>query len=152
MMKTVLNTTLCICLFATFTACSENVDNVEDSESIVQTTDQEATSQEPEGEVKKSSFGKFSELIGEWTVDAATAGVKMDLTFGEDGSFKQVIGPINGIGTWKPVDDEHIKVVTQNMNTEGKTWKISNLTVGSVNLCWNPDAAKPKTIPMLRVK
>ena len=148
MMKTVLYTGLCICLFVTFTACSENTESTDNSE---QTTDQEVVNEEPEEIVEESPFGNFSDLVGEWTVDAATAGVKLDLTFGEDGSFKQSMGPVQGVGTWSRIDDEHINIVTQNTKAEGQKWKVADLTESSVSFTWNLDS-NPKTIPMTRVK
>ena len=140
-----------------FSACSNNASTGEtaiEEVNIEQTeaSGNETTAPESEAEIKEdkaSLFGNFDGLIGKWTVDAATAGVKMDLTFNEDGSFKQVMGTINQTGTWEVVDDTHVKVTTP--NTKGQTWLITELTDASVNICWNPDSPKPKTIPMRRV-
>jgi hypothetical protein len=149
MIKSVLKTSLAICAFAAFTACSENNETTDSSQESEETV-QEVS--EPEEEVEESPFGNLAELVGEWTVDAATAGIKMDLTFGEDGSFTQSMGPVQGAGTWKRVDDEHVNIVTQNTNAEGQTWKVSGLTDTGVNLTWNPGEPKEKTIPMTRVQ
>lgn len=147
-MKTVLYIGLCICLFATFTACSETTETTDNSE---QTTDQEVVNEEPEEIEDESPFGNLSKLVGEWTADAATAGVKLDLTFGEDGSFNQSMGPIKAAGTWTQIDDQHINVTTPNTNAEGQKWKVSNLTENTVNFTWNMEN-NPKTIPMTRVR
>lgn len=147
MIKSVLKTSLIICSFAAFTACSESTENTESTEGSEETTSQEI-SEEP---VEESPFGNFANLAGEWTVDAATAGIKMDLTFGDDGSFKQSMGPIQASGTWKTVDDEHVNIVTENTSDAGQTWKVADLTDTGVNITWNPGEAKEKTIPMTRV-
>lgn len=134
-----------------FSACSNNASTTETAIEEVNTEESAAPASEAEVEEEQASlFGNFDGLIGEWTVDAATAGVKMDLTFGNDGSFKQAMGTVNQTGTWEVVDDTHVKVITQ--NTKGQTWLITDLTNASVNICWNPDSPKPKTIPMQRVK
>lgn len=98
----------------------------------------------------ENNYGNFDALVGAWTVDAATAGVKTDLTFGEDFSFTQKMGVVNGEGTWEVVDAEHIKIVTQ--NTTGQVWRVTDLTENSVNICWNPDSDKPKILPMEKVQ
>jgi hypothetical protein len=152
MKKTILKTTLSICLVAGVASCAETetdepTDNETTSEIVIEEPE---APEEVEEIVEESAFGNLAGLVGSWTVDAATAGVKMDLTFGEDGSFKQVMGTVNGEGTWEMIDDEHVNIVTQ--NTKGQKWKITELTENGVNLCWNPDNPKPKTIPMQRVK
>lgn len=149
MIKSVLKTSLAICIFAAFTACSESTESSDSSQESEETT-QEISEPEVE-EVEESPFGNFADLVGEWSVDAATAGIAMNLTFGEDGSFKQSMGSVQGIGTWERVDDEHINIQTQNTNGKFKKWKVENLTDESVDLTWNLDRT-PKTIPMTRVK
>jgi len=97
-----------------FTACSGEDDsegNEENTEQEMDAVDDEKEEDAPQEEV--SQFGNLEGLIGHWTVDAKTAGVKVDLIFGEDGSFKQEMGPVKGDGTWKVIDDEHINIVTQ---------------------------------------
>jgi hypothetical protein len=147
---------LTIALFSfavfTFTACSSEVTNeaeeVEsDTEVEAETVEQESA---PEPEEEVSVLGNFEGLVGEWTVDAATAGVRMDLTFGEDGTFSQKMGAVNASGTWEVISDERIKLVTQ--NTTGQEWLVTDLTETTVNICWNPDKPSPKTIPMQRAK
>ena len=134
------------------TSCSGDAPQ-EENESANNTevsVEQEQEETEPEVVEPESTSENFSELVGDWTIDAATAGIQMDLSFGEDGSFSQKMGAVNGEGTWEVVDEEHIKIVTQ--NTTGQTWKVTDLTETTVNICWNPEAAKPKTLPMERVK
>ncbi len=145
MKKTVLPIALSILMIAFFTACSDGTQNKKNEDS----TNTEIAS-EQEQEVEESPLGNFSILVGEWTVDAATAGVQLDLIFGDDGSFNQKMGEINADGTWEVVDEEHIKILTP--NTTGQTWLVTNLTETTVSFCWNPDSPKPKTIPMERVK
>jgi len=152
MKKTILSATLFISLLAVFSSCSEDVitetDDQEQQEDLDMTPHE--SQQELVEEEQVSPLGNFSELVGEWTVDEATAGVKMVITFGEDGSLSQVMGPVNGLGTWKIVDEKHIIIATQ--NTKGQTWEVTDITDSGVNICWNPESAKPKVIPMKRVQ
>lgn len=150
MKKSFLTITLSLLIASTITSCSNETEK-EENES--ENTTEQVEQSEPEHVEpieEESTLGSFESLVGEWTVDAATAGVKMNLTFNEDGSFKQIMGQVNGNGTWEVVDNEQIKIVTQ--NTKGQTWKITDITETSVNMCWNPDKPNPKTIPMQRVK
>ena len=148
MKKSTLTITLSLLVSLVFISCSNETENTpNESEN---TTEQVETEQTVSIIEEESPLGKFKELVGMWTVDAKTAGVKMDLTFGEDGSFKQNMGQVKGEGTWEALDEEHVNIVTQ--NTTGQKWKITDLTKNSVNLCWNPDKPNPKTIPMQRVK
>ena len=150
MKNSFLTITLSLLISLTFTSCSNETDKKEnESENTTEQVEQ-SEPEEVEPIVEESTLGSFENLVGEWTVDAATAGVKMNLTFNEDGSFKQVMGQVNGNGTWEVVDDEHIKIVTQ--NTKGQTWKVTDISETGVNICWNPDKPNPKTIPMQRVK
>ncbi|MDG1334142.1 MAG: hypothetical protein P8P74_17550 [Crocinitomicaceae bacterium] len=75
----------------------------------------------------------------------------MSLTFGDDGSFNQSMGPVQAEGTWTKIDDEHINVTTPNTKAEGQKWKVTNLTDATVEFTWNLDK-NPKTIPMTRAK
>lgn len=125
-----------------FSSCSNEVHET--------TSQSESKTEQPESKIEKeSTLGKFEGLVGKWTVDAKTAGVKMDLTFGADGSFEQRMGQVKGEGSWEVLDNEHVNIVTQ--NTKGQKWKVTQLTEHSVNLCWNLDKPNPKTIPMQRV-
>jgi hypothetical protein len=141
------NVSLVLLLLSGLISCAgePEVDSTKSENSTEQIEQEPTEASEP-----VSLLGNFQGLVGEWTVDAKTAGVKLDLVFNQDGSFKQMMGQVNGDGTWEVVDEEHVKIVTQ--NTPGQTWKISELTANSVNLCWNPDNPNPKTFPMERVK
>lgn len=151
MKKTYLTTALTLVLAMGFTSCSSEADeNVESTDNTEVTENQEEPKEEEIEEVE-SPLGYFSDLVGEWTVDAATAGIKMDLTFNEDGSFNQKMGEINADGTWEVAGEKSIKVTTPNAK-DGQTWLVSNLTETSVDICWNPDNPNPKTLPMERVK
>ena len=135
------------------TACSGNSKDEQDgttdgTEQIDENMDKEEPQEEPQEE--ESTLGNFEALVGDWTVDAATAGVQMDLTFGEDMSFSQNMGAVNGEGTWEIVDETHIKIFTQ--NTKGQTWEITDLNAEGMKVNWKPDAPNPKIIPMTRVK
>lgn len=147
MIKSILKFSLTVFAFAAFTACSESTETTETPQESEETS-QETVEPQEEEEVE---VAPFAGLIGQWTVDAATAGVKMDLTFGEDGSFQQSMGPVQQEGTWTEVDEEHINIKTQNTKGDGQKWKVSNLTEESVDFTWNLDK-NPKTIPMTRVK
>lgn len=132
-----------------FVACSGEAEtDAEGDENTSEQVVEEEEEPEIEEEQEESPFGNMEGLIGNWTVDAATAGVQMDLSFGEDGSFTQKMGTVNGEGTWEVIDDEHINIVTQ--NTRGSKCKITDLTETSFNLIWNTESANPKTIPMQR--
>ena len=141
-----------VVVIASFSSCTNdsevNLKVSDDSTNQVEKVQEVEANKEQQ--IEESNLGSFKGLVGEWSVDAAMAGVKMDLIFGEDGSFKQMMGQINGEGTWEVLDDEFVKIVTQ--NTKGQTWKITDLTENSVNMCWNPESPNPKTIPMQRVK
>ncbi|XOV69176.1 MAG: hypothetical protein ACFHU9_08305 [Fluviicola sp.] len=134
-----------------FVACSNNDDAEGSDDNTTQELNDSETETEDVKEEEPSPFGNFEEIIGVWHVDAATAGMDVTLTFKEDGSFLQDMGPVQGQGTWEVVDDEHIKIVTQNTKEEGQTWLIENLTGDSFELTWNPESAKPNTLPMQRV-
>ena len=151
MKLTLLNFALFSILFVGITSCSESK-MTDESNSKDEISEQVEETKTPETEeiIEDSPLGNFEGLVGEWFVDAATAGVKLNLTFGEDGSFSQVMGQVNGKGTWEIIDDEHIKIVTQ--NTKGQTWKITDLKETTVNLCWNPEKPNPKILPMKRIK
>ena len=97
----------------------------------------------------KPETGALGGILGEWTVDAATAGLQMDLRFNDDGSFWHSMGGQEAEGTWEMVDDDHIKIVTPNV-PNGQTWLISNLNDSGVEICWNPESNDPKTIPFQR--
>ena len=130
------------------TGCSnESGKELNETESEVEQVDLnvDETPQEEE-----NTLGNFEGLVGDWTVDAATAGVQMDLTFGKDMSFVQKMGTINGEGTWEIIDETHIRIVTQ--NTKGQNWEITDLTTDQMKLNWKPDSPNPKIIPMNRVK
>lgn len=152
MKKTYLTSALTIVLALGFNACSG--DTNEDNEEVANNTEvvdeQEEQPEETDME-EESPLGNFAQIVGNWTVDAATAGVKMDLSFSEEGVFTQKMGEINQEGTWEVVDEDHLKVTTPNTKN-GQTWLVSNLTESTVDICWNPDSAKPKTLPMQRVK
>ena len=154
MLKTTFKTLVGICVISAFASCTETAEEPTQTEEQQQeeTVEQEETTPEPEEIVEESPFGNFSGLVGTWTVDAQTAGVQLDLTFGEDGSFKQSMGTIQATGTWSRVDEEHINVVTQNTSAKGQTWKVADLTEETVNFTWNITSPKPKTIPMARAK
>jgi len=132
-----------------FSACTNPSAN-ETTEAGDNAAVEEAVAEEVEEvPVQESALGNFKDLVGKWTIDAATAGVQMDLSFGEDGSFTQKMGQINATGTWEVIDGEHIKIVTE--NTKGQTWLVTGLADKTVDICWNPDSPKPKTLPMQRV-
>jgi len=150
MKKTILTIALFSFGFFGMTSCSsEGSNEAEDTENNTE-VEAETEEEEPEPEEEVSALGNFEGLVGEWTIDAATAGVQLDLTFGEDGSFAQKMGEINATGTWEVVSEDRIKLVTQ--NTKGQEWLVTDLTETTVNVCWNPDKPNPKTMPMQRVK
>lgn len=113
---------------------------------------QSEESTKPEAvEEPASKLGNFETLLGNWTVDAATAGLQMDISFTEDGKFHQKMGELSEqSGTWEIVDEQHIKVVTP--STKGQTWLVTNLSNEGVSICWNPDSDDPKTIPFQRAE
>ena len=127
------------------TSCSQQTDQTnEETESTSTETEQTEVVEEP-----TSTLGNYETLLGNWTVDAATAGMQMNISFTEDGKFHQEMGEnIVQDGTWEIVDEQHIKIITP--NTKGQTWLITNLSNDGVNVCWNPDSDKPKTIPFQR--
>lgn len=140
---------------ATQTACTNNVKQAEAGAQPETALVAQATAEtQPEATATpENSLGNFSGLVGNWTVDAKTAGMKMDISFTQEGGYKQVMDskePIVNEGTWEVVDDKHIKIVTP--NSKGQTWLITDLTESSVNVCWNPESAKPLTLPLQRVK
>jgi hypothetical protein len=151
MIKSIIKITVALSVFATFTACSGSAEDV-DVDALVDEISEEISEPEEEEEVEESPYGPLQGIIGEWTADAATAGVKIDLTFNEDGSFAQSMGPDHQQeGNWVKVDDEHINITTPNTNEGGQKWKVSNLTEETVDFTWNLDK-NPKTIPMMRVQ
>lgn len=111
--------------------------------------DQHGITREEEG-TSSNRLGAFEALVGKWTIDAATAGVQLDLTFGADGSFRQQMGEMDASGTWSVKDDTHILVETEN-TTEPHVWEVTDLTAHSVNISWNPDSPQMKILPMQRV-
>lgn len=128
-------------------SCGQKTDQSADSN---ETTTNEATQTEEPAPAPESKLGAYEGLLGNWTVDAATAGVKMDISFTEDGTFNQSMGENHKqSGTWEVVDDQHIKIVTPGAKN-GQTWMVTDLTDKSVNVCWNPNSDKPKTIPFQR--
>ncbi len=135
-------------LILALSACSSSTTSTEYTASA--SPSQEVQSEEAP-EKQESKLGKYEGLQGKWTVDAATAGAQIDLTFNEDGSFAQKMGPVDfQNGTWTIVDDEHINIITPNTKAEGQKWKVTELTESSVNLTWNLER-KPMTLPMTRV-
>lgn len=135
---------------ATLAACSNSGSTETDNSNESTNTEENAEASAPEETApEESPLGNFAGLVGSWTVDAATAGVKVDITFEENGTFKQNMGTLEGLGTWEVTGDETILIKTQ--HTDGQTWKLSDLTEGSVNVTWNPDKPEPKTIPFQRV-
>lgn len=146
-MKRLNNWTFPVVVFTIFSlvACNGDAGNTtrEDHE-----VDQHELTQEEE-ETASSRLGAFEALVGKWTIDAATAGVQLDLTFGEDGSFRQQMGEMDASGTWSVKDDTNILVETEN-TTEPHVWEVTDLTAGSVNISWNPDSPQKKVLPMQR--
>ncbi len=149
-------------LILALSACSSSTTSTEYTASDASPSQEVQSEEAPEKQ--ESKLGKYEGLQGKWTVDAATAGAQIDLTFNEDGSFAQKMGPVDfQNGTWTIVDDEHINIITPNtkapnlrlsfgLNTtpEGQKWKVTELTESSVNLTWNLER-KPMTLPMTRV-
>ena len=139
--------TLLLSFLLAFTACDgENTSETNDN------VDSVATNVENETPKPESKWGNFAGLVGEWNIDAETAGVETTFIFGEDGSFKQDMGVVQGEGTWEVIDEEHIKIVTQNTSEEGQTWLVTELAEATVNVCWNPEDPEPKVLPMSRVQ
>ena len=136
-------------LILALSACSSSTTSTEYTASDASPSQEVQSEEAPEKQ--ESKLGKYEGLQGKWTVDAATAGAQIDLTFNEDGSFAQKMGPVDfQNGTWTIVDDEHINIITPNTKAEGQKWKVTELTESSVNLTWNLER-KPMTLPMTRV-
>ncbi len=136
-------------LILALSACSSSTTSTEYTASDASPSQEVQSKEAPEKQ--ESKLGKYEGLQGKWTVDAATAGAQIDLTFNEDGSFAQKMGPVDfQNGTWTIVDDEHINIITPNTKAEGQKWKVTELTESSVNLTWNLER-KPMTLPMTRV-
>ncbi len=146
MKKTLLTTTLSLALLLGLNACASDTKVAEKSPD----GNYEAAAPEPDDTPieEESPLGNYSGLVGTWTIDAATAGLKTDFTFNEDGSFHQLMGQIDQTGTWEIVDDTHIKVTTK--KGKGKNWRVTDLNTSTVDICWNPDSPKPKTLHMQR--
>ena len=96
-----------------------------------------------------NQLGAYENLVGDWFVDAATAGTDVYLSFGADGSFSHEMADVKGTGSWKVINDEFIEVESTTQRTP-KKWRISELDRNTVDICWNPESAKPKTIPFKR--
>lgn len=134
-------------LIVALSACSSNSNTTKTTESETNTTGEVATEEVEE----TNDLGVYEGFLGSWYADAATAGVRIELTFNEDGTFAQVMGPENQEGKWVIVDDEHINITTPNTSADGQKWKVSDLTENDVVLTWNLDK-KPIAIPMKRKK
>gem|GEM_PF-1065584 len=135
-----------------FASCNENSSEETNGTEVSETgNEEENETPEPQHEEEVSPLGNFEALVGTWSVDAATAGLAMTITLNEDGSFSHTMGDIAADGTWEVVDDEHIMIVTPNVEN-GQKWLVTDLTDASVNICWNPDSADPKTIPFQRAE
>jgi hypothetical protein len=127
--------------------CGQKTDKTENQ----QKEEQKGKVAEPKAENPGSELGNFAGLIGNWTVDAETAGLRMDISFTEDGKFHQKMGESHEqSGTWEVVDDQHVKIVTP--STKGQTWLVTELTDEGVNICWNPESDDPKTIPFQKAE
>jgi hypothetical protein len=102
------NVSLVLLLLSELISCTgaPEIDSTKSENSTEQIEQEPTEASEP-----VSLLGNFQGLVGEWTVDAKTAGVKLDLVFNQDGSFKQMMGQVNGDGTWEVVDEEHVKIV-----------------------------------------
>jgi hypothetical protein len=103
-----------------FSESASNQEEVEIEEEIIEEV------------VSVINLGNCEGLVGSWTVDAASAGIQLDLSFGEDGSFTPLMGTEQAEGQWEVVDDELISIVST--LTEGQKMNISELTEESMSL------------------
>lgn len=104
---------------------------------------------EPAEAVVEEVANPYSDLMGKWTCDAATAGVQVDMELKDDGSMWMSMAGNEQSGTWEANSENMIKVTTTNA-PNGQIWEVKNLTSESVDICWNPSSDKPKTIPFSR--
>ena len=143
---------LSITVAVLFISCSQSQSTDQNSdgneanttEETKQNADTQTVQPLPDKEVKSSKG-----VIGSWTVDAETAGIRMDLTFNEDGSYIQPMAGREIKGIWKQKDETHLSMQNEKQ-TKPDIWEIKGSSENTLNICWNPTSAKPKSIPFKR--
>jgi hypothetical protein len=140
MLKTIY--VLCLVLFLMSCSSQEKSNEAEEM--------QDSTTVENSEQAKEEPVAAVEYFIGSWTVDAATAGIQMDLTLRADGSLSQKMGEQEQIGSWVQIDKNHLRI-TSTGAPKGQTWEIVKSTTDELDICWNPDSDQPKTIPFKRV-
>lgn len=115
-------------------------------------TTQEEVPQEEQREVvtDRPAQEVFVEsILGEWTCDAATAGVQIDINIKDDGSIFQKTGANETIQRYVALDGDRLQLINEKGETF-QTWEVKNITENSMDVCWNPESPDPKSIPYTR--
>ena len=126
-------------------ACSKTAEQKEDTtnETIAEFLQEEIAL------VEDSEDEANTEHVGLWGCEAATCGLDISLDMRADGTFTQVMGKTNQEGTWKIMENGRILVNTPNLK-KPQEWEIKSISEDELELCWNPDAPKPQTVPFKR--
>jgi len=128
-------------------ACSGESKDSSASHGDEQETHDEEVKDAKKEQTPSNSF--LSSIVGEWTCDAATAGVQIDLEIKDDGTIVENLGGTIIDLKYEVISDNSLKVVNKDPN-QGQTWEFTEIESNSMKMCWNPESDKPKTIPFTR--
>ena len=77
--------------------------------------------------------------------------IEMLLTLREDGTYSQTTAGNPVEGTWEFIDDEHIVVKSETIQSEdGQKWKIEKSTADELHIDWNVEKGDAKVIEFNR--
>lgn len=100
-------------------------------------------------EVEESINETNTAFVGLWGCDAATCGIDISLDMRSDGTFTQLMGESKQEGTWEVMENGRMLVNTPNLK-KPQEWEVKSINDDIWEVCWNPDAPKPKTVPFKR--
>lgn len=92
-------------------------------------------------------------VLGDWAFEYEIEGDKIEilLTLREDGTYSQSMAGHPVDGTWEFVDEHHIVVKNENIQSEdGQKWKIEKSTEEELHIDWNVEKGEAKILTFER--
>ena len=121
------------------------------SSDVSETEDQEDSEEFDEVIEEETSANP---MFGEWryTEDVQGQEIVITLSLNEDGTYQTMMNEHPSNGTWEAIDDEHIKVKSEDIqNSDGQTWHIVEANESELHLNWNVDNGGDNVIVFTRI-